>query len=554
MQLTQHLAQALAQALQNAQQKGDLPSFQLPEITIERPKETTHGDLSTPVALRVTKLAKMPPRKVAELIIASLPPLDYVAEVGIAGAGFLNFRLTQGYLQAEVERILANPAEYGAIALGRGRKVQIECVSANPTGPITIGRLRGGVIGDTLARLMRAAGWNVTLEYYYNDAGRQIQLLGESVQIRYLQTVGETATLTDEHYQGEYITDIATDLTKQFGETLKDRPSSWFGNYAKEVIRQWQMRSLASVQIIHDIYFNEAELYEDGRLEETLAQLAANGYLYEKDGAKWLRTTAFGDDADRVAIRSTDGLPTYRVPDIAYHKNKVERGFDLVVDIFGPDHHAVAPQVLMGVQMLGLDTSFVHTLLHQIVTLVRDGKEVRMSTRKGRFVTLDELVDEVGPDPVRYFMLARSATSHVEFDLDLAVERSDKNPVYYIQNAHVRCAGIGRKWIEAGRTFDEIESADLSLLTHPLELAFLKKAIELSDLIALAATSYEPHHIAFYATDLAGTFHPLYDECRVLADGVSPELQRARLKLYFAAQAVFARVLGLMGMSAPDRM
>ena len=376
-------------------------------------------------------------------------------------------------------------------------------------------------------------------------------MLGESVFIRYQQLLGLSAELTDEHYQGHYVGEIAQQLRDQYGDQLVDRPIAFFGDYAKNIISVQQRASLARVGITHDVYFNEASLYQDGRLEETLAQLKENGYLYEQDGAWWLKTTAFGDDQDRVAIRSTDGLPTYRVPDIVYHKDKAVRGFDLVIDIFGPDHHGVAPQVLMGVQMLGYDTTFVHTLLHQIVNLIRDGETLKMSTRRGTYVTLDELVDEVGSDPVRYFMLARSATSHVDFDMDLAIERSDKNPVFYIQNAHVRCAGILRKWAESGQTEGV---ANLALLTHPKELTFLKKILGLSDVIEFAALNYEPHSIAFYALDLASSFHPLYDECRVLGENVSAELAVARLQLYRAAKPLFARVLDLMGMSAPDFM
>ena len=556
MHLTEKLAESVSAAMIAAQSAEALPQFDIPPIVIERPRDSALGDYSCPVALRLAKPARMAPRKIAETIVEHLNLPEIVSETTIAGPGFINFRLSNSFMQDLIGTIIDSPDTFGHNAMGVGKKVQVECVSANPTGPITIGRTRGGVIGDTLARLLRAAGYDVELEYYYNDAGRQIEMLGQSAKIRYQQELGQDVELDDDHYQGTYLSDIAKEIIAKHGDSKLDTPSDWFGDYAKAIISEQQKETLQSIGIVHDTWFNENEIYDDGRLGSTLEQLDQNNYVYEKEGAWWLKTTEFGDDKDRVAIRSDgkDGRPTYRMGDIVYHKDKADRGFDIVVDIFGPDHHGVAPQVLMGVQMLGYDTSFVHTLLHQIVTLTRDGKEVKMSTRAGTYVALDDLIDEVGPDPVRYFMLSRSANSHINFDLNIAIERSDKNPVYYIQNAHVRCAGIFRKWEEAGRDLSVMDSADLSLLTHPAELAFLRKALELSEVIELAATTFEPHHITFYAYELAATFHPMYDAARVLHSEVSPELAAARLRLYKAAQLVLAHVLGLMGMSAPERM
>lgn len=554
MLLYRDIATQIAAAIEAAQAAGALPAFDLPDIRVEHPRDTAHGDYASAVALQLARAARMAPVKIAQAIADHFPPTDYLAAVTPIAPGFLNFRLTDAFVQQLPDVVVASGDQFGALALGSGRKAQIECVSANPTGPITLGRTRGGVIGDTLGRIMRAAGYDVELEYYYNDAGRQITLLGEATQIRYLQLLGRDVALGPDHYQGDYIQDIARDLFDAHGDTLADQPAAYFGDYAKSVISVQQRASLHRIGIVHDTYFNENEVYTSGRLEATLAQLEANGYVYEKDGAIWLRTTAFGDDEDRVAIRSTDGIPTYRIGDIVYHKDKADRGFDIVVDIFGPDHHALAPQVLMGVQMLGYDTSFVHTLLHQIVSLVRDGQEVKMSTRRGEFVTLDELVDAVGADPIRYFFISRSANSHVNFDMDLAVERSDKNPVYYIQNAHVRCAGIFRKSAESHYPPDAGVGADLSLLTHEKELTFLKKALELPEIIEKVATTFEPHHMTFYAYDLAAAFHQMYEESRVLHSDVPEPLRLARLQLYRAAQTLFARVLALMGMSAPDVM
>ncbi len=547
------LAAAVRAALLAAQADGALPAFDLPEIVVERPRETGHGDYATAVALQLARPARQAPLKIAAAIAERLPALDYLSEVNVAPPGFLNFRLSPAWLQQLPERILADPATFGRLALGAGQKAQVECVSANPTGPITLGRTRGGVIGDTLHRVLESAGYDVTMEYYYNDAGRQITLLGESVKVRYLQQLGHRVELSDDHYQGDYIVELARELIAERGDGLAEMPTESFAAYARDRLSRQQKETLARVGIVFDVYFREESLYETGKVWEALEALQQQGYVYEQDGAQWFRTTAFGDDKDRVVVKAS-GEPTYRLPDIAYHWDKAQRGFDLVLDIFGPDHHATAPQVLMGVRALGYSSDFVHTILHQIVTLVRGGSPLKMSTRRGHYVTLDELVDEVGADPIRYFMISRSANSPIDFDLDLAVEHSDKNPVYYIQNAHVRCAGIFRKWADAGLPADADAGADLSLLTHERELAFLRKALELGDVLETVATIYEPHRLAFYAYDLAALFHPTYEECRVLHSDVPEPLRRARLRFYRAAQALFARVLNLMGMSAPEVM
>lgn len=548
------LSAAVGAAIAAAQEAGALPLFDIPNVLVERPRETTFGDYATAVALQLARPARMAPPAIAEIIAAHLRLPDYVGEVNVVKPGFINFRLAPEWVQTVPDYILDPAGDYGRVDLGLGpRKAQVECVSANPTGPITLGRTRGGVIGDTLHRVLEAAGYDVTLEYYYNDAGRQMTMLGESVKARYLQALGIPAELKEDHYQGDYITDLALELVDEHGDALVEMPIDTFAEFARGRISQQQKETLARIGIVFDVYFREQSLYETGALERTLEGLRENGYIYEQDGAQWFRTTEFGDDKDRVVVKA-DGEPTYRLPDIAYHWNKAQRGFDLVVDIFGPDHHATAPQVLMGVRALGYDSRFVHTLLHQIVNLVRGGQPVKMSTRRGLFVTLDELVDEVGADPIRYFMISRSANSPIDFDLDLAVEHSDKNPVYYIQNAHVRCAGIFRKWAEAGRAEDADADADLSLLVHEREQAFLRKALELGDVLEMIATTYEPHRLAFYAYDLAALFHQAYEECRVLHSDVPEPLRLARLRFYRAAKAAFARVLDLMGMSAPDIM
>lgn len=553
MSFNHQLEEAVTNALKSAQAAEALPQFELPQVQIERPRDVTHGDYATAVSLRLAKPARMAPLKIAEAIVAHLGEPAYLESATVAPPGFINFKLKDSTVQQVVGKILAADGSYAHLQIGDGKKVQIECVSANPTGPIHIGRIRGGVIGDTLGRVMRAAGYEVVLEYYYNDAGRQITMLAESTRIRYLQLLGEEIELEKEHYQGEYIIEIAQALKDEHGDGLKDAPVERFGETAVSTISQWQKESLASIGIVFDVYYREQSLYETGRVWEALEALNERGYVYKKDDAQWFESTKLGDDQDRVLVKST-GEPTYRMPDIAYHWHKAQRGFDTVYDIFGPDHHATAPQVLLGVQALGYDTDFVVTILHQIVNFIKDGEPFKMSTRSGNFISLDDVVGEVGADPIRYFMISRSGNSQVDFDMDLAVEQSDKNPVFYIQNAHVRCAGILRKWEEAGRTVAEAENADLSLLTHENELRFLRKALELEEMIALIVNTAEPHHLTFYAYELAAVFHPTYETCRVIHSDVSEELALARLQFYRAAKQLFARVLDLMGMSAPEVM
>jgi arginyl-tRNA synthetase len=553
MLIHRDLEKLIGAAIKRAQQNGDLPQFEIPDIIVERPRDPSHGDFATAIALQLARVAKMAPLKIADAIKNNFELPSYLSGASVIPPGFFNFQLSEAWLQQEVNRILEQGNEYGRFDLGQGQKAQVEYVSANPTGPITFHRTRGGVMGDTLSRALKAAGYDVTREYYYNDAGRQVTILGESVRLRYMQLLGQAVEFSDEHYQGGYIIELSGELMAEHGSGLLDAPLSFFSDYAVERISKDQKESLKRINIEFDSYFREQSLYESGRVWETLDQLRENGYVYDKEDAQWFRSTDFGDDQDRVLVKAS-GEPTYRLPDIAYHWDKYLRGFDLVADIFGPDHHATAPQVLMGLQGLGIDPSFVHTIIHQIVTLIREGKQEKMSTRLGVFVTLDELVDEVGADPIRYFMISRSGNSQIDFDMDLAMEQSDKNPVYYIQNAHVRCAGILRKWQAEGYDLNADKNADLSLLTEEKELAFLLKATELSEVLEKIAMTLEPHTITFYAYELASLFHPTYEESRVLHPDVPEPLRLARLRFYKAAKQLFARVLDLMGMSAPDVM
>jgi arginyl-tRNA synthetase len=566
--LPTQIAHQIRAAIQAAQAAGALPEFDLPEtIAVQRSAKPELGDYASPVALQLAKAARQKPLDVAQAIAAHLPTDAAIGSVEVAPPGFLNFRLADEWLLAQVDAIITAGDQVFAQEIGRGKKAQVECVSANPTGPITVGRTRGGVIGSTMANLLEALGYETEMEYYFNNAGRQMQLLGLSLQARYREALGLPSQFPAEGYLGDYLTSIAQDLVEKYGDTLQDEPWERFKDEAEKAIFEWIESSLAKVGIRFDVFFNENSLYEDGSVWDVLKRLEANGYVYravtregasEEERAKvpdnaqeavWFRTTQLGDEEDRVLVKST-GEPTYVLPDIAYHINKLERGFDFLINVLGADHIIEAQTVARGLQALGYDPKPVHVLLHQFVTLVEGGEARRMSTRRGEYVTLDELVADVGADVVRYFILARSPTSHLEFDLDLARKQANENPVYYIQNAHVRCAGIFRQAAEAGLTD---EGADLSLL-GARERQFIAKLLEMPEVMVQAYEELAPHKLAFYALELARQFHPLYDEIRVLHSEVPEDVARARLRLYRAAQIVFRRALTLMGMSAPDVM
>jgi arginyl-tRNA synthetase len=407
-------------------------------------------------------------------------------------------------------------------------------------------------MGDTLANLLAAAGYQVEREYYFNNAGRQMEILGNSVRLRYLELLGQEVEFPEDHYQGDYIRDIAAALQAEYGDGLVDADSGVFKERAEAEIFAGIRATLARLRIHFDNYFNESSLYEGGQVAEVLARMRERGYVYEKDGATWFRAPDGEGKKDRVLVKST-GEPTYRLPDIAYHVEKIRRGYDLMVTILGADHVEEYPDVLAGLQALGYRTDNVRVVFHQFVTLVRGGEQVRMSTRKGHFVTLDELIDEVGADAVRYFMLARSPDSHMEFDLDLAVEQSERNPVYYVQYAHARIASILRHAAEQG--WDIESPGNVSLLTHESEQRLIRKMLELPEVIEQGVAQLTPHYLPFYAQELAAIFHAFYRDCRVVSsDPADAELTQARLRLVRAARLVLARVLHLMGVTAPERM
>ncbi len=572
------LATSLRAAIQSAQAAGDLPAFDLPDtLPVQRSSKPDQGDYASPVAMQLTGPAQRKPREVAEAIVRHFVAPDFIASVEIAGPGFLNFRLSEAWIEQQIDTIITAGENVFTLDIGTGKRAQVECVSANPTGPLTVGHTRNGIIGSTMANLLVALGYDVQLEYYFNNAGRQMRVLGQSLQARYLQALGEDAALPEDGYQGEYMFNIAQSLVDEYGDSLRTEDWERFKAEAEKAMFKWIDESLARISIKFDAYFNENSLYEDGSVWTTLDALKARGHAYEsitREGAgederlkygpdaknaTWFRSTSFGDDEDRVLVKSS-GEPTYALPDIAYHINKLERGFDYLINVLGADHIIEAQTVARGLHALGYDPTPVHVILYQFVTLFETEideetgeerkKQKKMSTRRGEFVTQDELVDDVGADVVRYFILARNPNSHVEFDLDLAREQSNENPVYYIQNAHVRCAGIFRQADE--RAFTDA-GANLTLLGER-ERAFVRKMLEMPEVMVQAYDELAPQKLAFYALDLARMFHPMYEEVRVLHGEVPEDIAKARLRLYRAAKIVFARLLTLMGMSAPEVM
>ncbi len=568
--VTREISRLVREALQAAQVAGKLPEFELIGLEARPSKRAEQGDYNVAL-MSFARPARMSPLQLAQLAVEFMPPSEMVAKVEAASPGYVNLFLSEEWLRAQVEAIYAENDDLYRLDLGDGKRAQVEFVSANPTAPLHIGRSRGAIVGDTMARLLEAAGYEVEREYYFNNAGAQMRNLGNSLKIRYLEALGQTIELSEEDlktfYQGEYLRDFARELALEKGAAWVNEDYQVFKTYAEQKMFEMIKATLDRVDIHHDIFFNENSLYESGAIWQVLEELDRRGYIYkasksavsddhgddeEADGkgeATWFRSSEFGDGKDRVLVKSS-GEPTYTLPDIAYHKNKLERGFDLLINILGADHYTQYQVVRSGIQALELDASKIHVIIVQLVAILRGGEVVRMSSRKGDFETLDDLIDQTSADAVRYMLLARSSDTHLNFDLDLAIKKSNENPVYYIQYAHVRCAGIFR---EAAARGVRVQHPDLSLLGDS-ELRFLRKVLELGEVLELSATTFEPHRIAFYALELANAFHPVFDSVRVLASDVDPAVAQARLYFFGAAQIVFRRVLRLMGMTAPEVM
>ncbi len=521
--------------------------------TVEVPKREGQGDFSTNMAMILAGLEKKNPRQLAASLKEYLQDFDdFVDRVEVAGPGFVNI-----FVRLEVwHRVVAEVADrqdsFGSSDIGGGRRVMVEFVSANPTGPLSIGHGRQAILGDSIARLLEKTGHQVYREYYYNDAGRQMRVLGESTRARYLEALGLDFSFPEDGYQGEYIGDIARTLIEEQGDALKDHEDvTPFKEKAEEHIFADISATLGRMGIVFDNYFNEQSLYRDGHIDDVVEELKNKGLVYEKEGAAWFKTTEFGQEQDRVIIKSS-GEPTYRLPDIAYHREKFRRNFDWLIDIFGADHIATVPDVLAGVKALGYDDSKVKVLLHQFVTLTRDGKQVKMSTRKATFVTVDELLDMVGVDVARFFFMMRKADSQLEFDLGLATQESQENPVYYVQYGHARLCSILRQAEEKSIRLLSHEKVDMRLLNEPEELLLLKSMAAFPGLIESAALELAPHRVIFYLIELAGQFHSYYNKHKVLSENTA--LSEARLVLVSALRTVFGNGLRYVGLSAPEQM
>ena len=529
----------------------DTLDYPHPTFTFEIPKIETHGDLSVNLAMQLAGELKQNPQQIAQNIVNNLTfDSTYIARVEIAGPGFINFFYAPSYLQNFVQEILDKNKNFGRNKSGRNQKAQVEFVSANPTGPLTIGHGRQAVIGDTIANFLEWSNYQVIREYYFNNAGRQMRVLGDSVKLRYQELCGEKVDFPDDFYQGQYILEIARELKKEHGESLlKQQDTDIFKQKAEELIFADIKNTLARLGIVFDVFYNEKDLYDSGEIDQVIQFFKEQDLAYEKDGALWFRTTRFGQDQDRVIVKST-GEPTYRLPDIAYHRTKFERGFDLVVDIFGADHIATYPDVLAGIRALGYDENKIRVLIHQFVTLYQGQEKVKMSTRKANFITLDELMDEVGADVTRWFFLMRSMDSHLNFDLALAKTQSDENPVYYNQYAHARICSILRNAEEKKAKYANRDT--LQRLTDTSEFQLIKKLMEFPNLVQRCTEEFTPHQLTQYLSEVSTAFHKFYTECWVLTD--DNELSQARLALCLATRTVLANGFKILGVTAPEKM
>lgn len=523
------------------------------ELGLERPKQAGHGDLATSVAMGLARTLKKAPRAVAEELIAALEfDRRYISGAEIAGPGFINFRFTPAFFQMRLEEAAREGAAYGRSDYGKGLKTNVEYVSANPTGPLHPGHGRNAAVGDTIANIMAWAGYDVTREYYFNNGGNQMRNLGLSIHARYLELLGHRVEFPENGYHGEYIYDIARDVMAQHGDAYVE-PTEENIDTMRSFGEQWNFRiirrTMEAFGIHHDVFYNEKSLYDEGKIEETLAALKAIGRSYEKEGAIYLKLEDL-DRQDRVIVKST-GEPTYRLPDIAYHMEKLRRGFAMIIDVLGADHIDAVPDVMTAVDMLGGDSTAIKPVIHQMVSFVEGGQQVKFSKRSGKAFTLDSLIDELTADVVRFFFIMRGASTHLEFDLDLAREQSDKNPVFYLQYAHARISGVLRH-AESEEVFVNPE-ASLEPLVAEEELALIKKILEFREELERSARMLEPQIIAEYLRDLAAAFHKFYHEHRIIGAATTAE-RDARLRLLALSKIVFGNGLRILGVAAPERM
>ena len=546
----------ITQAVEAVRLDGVLQLDTLPEIQVERPGNSQHGDFSTNLPLRLARATRINPLELAQTVVDRMPGGGPVDRVEAAPPGFINFYLKDQWLQEQVDLVREAGGEFGNVDLGHGRRIMVEFVSVNPTGPVHVGHTRGAVLGSTLANVLDAAGYQVTREYYVNDAGSQMDAFYRSVLARYKGSLGVPAEMPSNGYMGDYVNELGQEIADaegaRFLEGNEDEALKSIGDLGRERMVTLIREDLSRIGVVFDNWFSERTLYQDGEYDRALEALREKNYLSHREDALWFNSTMLGDDKDNVVVRSS-GEPTYFASDIAYHYNKfIGRGFDAVVDIWGADHQGHVPRMKSAVAALGIEPERLTVLISQMVTLKRGEEVVRASKRTGDFVTLRELAEEVGSDACRYFFLARTPSTQMEFDLELAKKESSENPVYYVQYAHARNAGI----LSLARSRDiDWSGGDVGLLQHPSELGLIRAMLRLPELVEQMATTLEPHHLPHYTMELATAFHWFYENCRVIsAHAEDNDLTLARLKLVESAQIVFRRSLELMGMTAPERM
>lgn len=555
-QVKQRIIQVISDAVEKAKTAGQIQFEHMPNFVLEVPREKSHGDFAANIAMLMAKEAKKSPRQLAEIILANLNTVDtWIEKVEIAGPGFINFHLNPAWVYEVLPVVAKMQENYGRSEVGHGKRVQVEFVSANPTGLLHMGNARGAALGDTLASCLDAAGYTVSREFYINDAGNQIENFGKSLEARYFQLHGQEVPFPEDGYHGQDIIDTVKNIIALEGDKYLNMDSA----LRKESLVRFALkekldnikRVLESFGVNYDVWFSEQSLHESGAVRQVIEELQGKDLIYEQEGALWFRSTQFGDDKDEVVVRS-NGTPTYFAADIAYHKNKFDRGFEWVINIWGADHHGHVDRMKGAVAAVDYDPKQLDVILMQLVRLYKGGEIVRMSKRSGEFVTLEDLIEEVGKDAARYFFVMRGADSHLDFDMDLAKSQSADNPVYYVQYAHARICSILRQLAEDGVKVPAMDQIPVELLQDPAELELLRKIADLPVEIVAAAQNMEPHRMARYAHELASVFHTFYNKCRVMVEDT--QLRDARLALVDATRITLRNTLTILGISAPERM
>ena len=541
-------------ALEKARQAGELELSPFPEIVVEKPKDEKMGDFSTNIAMTLARSERKNPKMIAESVVRYLKNGD-LSQVEIAGPGFINLKMSHEFFLQRLKNVVKQGDDFGQTDVGQGTKVLIEFVSANPTGPLHVGHGRGAAVGDALARILKKSGYDLSTEYYINDVGNQMNFLGRSTWLRYRELLGEAIEFPDDHYRGEYIKDIANEIVKQKGNEFLNKPEEeclpFFRKFAKDNVLKGIQKDLTEFRVNFDNWFTEQSLYDDSSVEKAIKWLKGKGHIYEKDGAVWLKSSAFNDDKDRVIVKKT-GEKTYFCSDIAYHQNKINRGFKKIINLMGADHHGYVPRMEAVLQAMGYDNKIFKILLIQFVSLLRAGEKISMSTRAGEFETLRDVVSEVGVDVARYYFLMRSSDTHLEFDLELAKKENSENPVFYIQYAHARICSIFRTAEEKGVVWDRSNEVDLSLLVEEEEFGIIRAVLAFPEIVEKSARALEVHRISHYLLDMVSRFHGYYSRHRVISDDKA--LTLARLFLLDSIRITIRNGFELMGILAPEKM